>query len=236
MTDITKLVSLFERYAHDNDYSSALGGLLDFFLLPFRLHGTPEARSSALAAFSGNPRREAMLAVLSEAGERAEDFGDPLGALFERLVSKGRKGQFFTPDPVADLMAAIAMGDAAKGGTVLDPACGSGRMLLAAARVNRHARLYGADVDPLCCNIALANMIMNSLTGEIAHMDSLSNEFYAGYRTGTALRNGYHHPYYVEFSDPSESRIWQRSRMPSENGPSFSTGKGGSGGTQGTLF
>jgi len=96
------------------------------------------------------------------------------------------------------------------GESICDPACGSGRMLLAAAKINRHLRFYGADIDPLCSKIALANMLLNSLTGEIAHMDSLANAFYRGYKTGTVLKDGYHHPYYREFTNPEESYMWLR--------------------------
>ena len=65
----------------------------------------------------------------------------------------------------------------ADGQTVIDPTCGSGRMLLAAAKRNRHALFYGADLDVTCCKMTLINMLFNSLTGEITHMNSLSNEF-----------------------------------------------------------
>ncbi|GAC1315123.1 MAG: hypothetical protein NVSMB24_40450 [Mucilaginibacter sp.] len=57
-------------------------------------------------------------------------------------------------------------------GTVYDPACGSRRMLLAAAKSNRHAMFYGADLESTCCKMALINMLFNSLGGEIAHMNS----------------------------------------------------------------
>jgi hypothetical protein len=81
-------------------------------------------------------------------------------------------------------------------------------MLLAAAKRNRHALFYGADLDVTCCKMALVNMLFNSLTGEIAHMNSLTNEFFKGYQCCTTLVNGFHTPYYVKFSEPELSRIW----------------------------
>jgi hypothetical protein len=51
-------------------------------------------------------------------------------------------------------------------------------------------------------------MLFNSLQGEIAHMNTLSNDFYTGYRLSTNLVNGYHFPYYIEFTEPSQSYIW----------------------------
>ena len=123
-------------------------------------------------------------------------------------------GQYFTPEHVTDFMAQINMGPDSKAGqTVLDPACGSGRTLLSAAKINRFLHFYGADLDPICCKMALYNMILNSLTGEIAHMNSLSNEFHRGYRIQTQLIDGYHIPYFTEFTDPQESRIWMRPQV-----------------------
>jgi type I restriction-modification system DNA methylase subunit len=92
--------------------------------------------------------------------------------------------------------------------TVYDCACGSGRMLLAAAKINRHVRLYGADLDITCCKMALLNMLLNSLRGEIAHMNSLSNDFYTGFKVDTVLVDTHYIPYYTEFTNPELSYIW----------------------------
>ena len=56
--------------------------------------------------------------------------------------------------------------------------------------------------------MALLNMLLNSLQGEIAHMNTLSNEFYTGYKVSTTLVEGYHMPYYIEFTNPELSYIW----------------------------
>jgi type I restriction enzyme M protein len=241
MKDINNLVKLFERCAHRQNYSAAFGDLLDFILIPLKMHDTAEGQQQALATLTEHPKRQQLVPLMTEVGELAEGFCDPLGALYEQLISKGHNGQFFTPDPVAELLAKLtAAGEAQTGERVLDPACGSGRMLLAAAKVNRHRRFYGADIDPLCCKMALVNMLLNSLTGEIAHMDSLSNNFYTGYKAETVLRDGYHYPYYQEFTDPEESYIWLRPR-PQTSPQGFSKPFDPSSspivsGVQGTLF
>jgi type I restriction enzyme M protein len=113
-------------------------------------------------------------------------------------------------------------GDTLKDGQkVLDPACGSGRMLLAAAKRNRFALFYGADLDNTCCKMALVNMLLNSLTGEIAHMNSLSNEFFTGYKVLTTLVNGFNIPFYVEFAEPELSHIWLHPLKVNQNKPVF---------------
>lgn len=106
-------------------------------------------------------------------------------------------------------MMSIMTADTLKDGEkVLDPACGSGRMLLAAAKRNRFAIFHGADLEITCCKMALINTLLNSLTGEIAHMNSLSNEFYTGYHVQTTIVNGFHIPFYVEFTERELSHIW----------------------------
>ncbi|MGC4945449.1 N-6 DNA methylase [Streptomyces sp. DT224] len=66
-----------------------------------------------------------------------------LAVLAEReLEDSAIGGTYRTPDPLADLMARLVPGPC---GRVLDPACGSGSLLAAAARLGAGA-LYGQDV------------------------------------------------------------------------------------------
>ena len=117
-------------------------------------------------------------------------------------------GQFFNPEPICDMMAAISVGEnSTSNQTICDCACGSGRMLLAAAKINRHLLLYDADLDVIYCKMALLNMLLNSLSGEIAHSNSLTNEFYKGFKVETILVGTHCYSYYVEFTNAELSRI-----------------------------
>ena len=60
-------------------------------------------------------------------------------------------------------------------------------MLLAAAKMNRLASFYSADLDNTCCKMTLLYMLLHSLSGEVAYMNTLSNEFYAGYKLDTTI-------------------------------------------------
>lgn len=51
-------------------------------------------------------------------------------------------------------------------------------------------------------------MLLNSLTGEIAHLNSLSNDFFTGYKIETTLVNGFHFPLYFEFTELELSEVW----------------------------
>jgi hypothetical protein len=105
---------------------------------------------------------------------------DVLGSFFQEHISHGHNGQFFSPQNICDMMACLS-GPVKQGGSILDPACGSGRMLLAAAKNNRNALFYGADVDESCAKMTVVNLYLNSLYGEVAWMNSLSNEFYCAW-------------------------------------------------------
>ena len=109
------------------------------------------------------------------------------------------------------------------GQTIPDPACGSGRMLPGAGKMNRHFKLYGADIDSTCCKMALINMLLNSLKGEIAHVNNLNNEFYAGFKFNTTLIDGYYMLNYTEFITPELSYIWLKPKQKVEVKSAFTS-------------
>jgi len=209
---LNKMAAAFDQLSRKNSVHTVFNSLLDFTLIPYRYYPTGVELKAAHAKLLSWPDKELTTNFLTEmADQQPEGFKDPLGEFYMMHVSHGHLGQYFTPEPIADFMAQVSLGENPQPGqTILDPACGSGRALLAAARINRHLHFYGADLDITCCKMALVNMLFNSLTGEIAHMNSLSNEFYRGYRFQTKLINGYHYPYFIEFTDPHESYIWLR--------------------------
>ena len=78
-----------------------------------------------------------------------------LDSLFEGLISrtaKGEKGQFFTPRHVAEAAARILAPQ--PGQRLLDPACGSGGMLMAALRAAPQLVVAGQDFDPRAVQVS----------------------------------------------------------------------------------
>jgi ribosomal protein L11 methylase PrmA len=68
---------------------------------------------------------------------------------------------------------------------ILDPACGSGRMLLAAHRVNGTGHeYYGIDIDPTCAKVTALNLFLNGIwNSEVMCANALSPaDFVIAYR------------------------------------------------------
>jgi type I restriction-modification system DNA methylase subunit len=90
--------------------------------------------------------------------------------------------QFFTPEPVVELMAALTMPEAvADDAIVHDPACGSGRMLVAGIRRNRFATFIGVDTDVTCVHMAALNCLVRNAETYVVHGNSLSLETWGGF-------------------------------------------------------
>ncbi|MEU6543033.1 N-6 DNA methylase [Streptomyces sp. NPDC046859] len=100
----------------------------------------PETESVRFTDVDTTVLRALLLCVRDEGAQAA------LGVLAEReLEDSAASGAYRTPAPLADLMAGLVPGAPAR---VLDPACGSGTLLTAAAA--RGAReLYGQDSVPV---------------------------------------------------------------------------------------
>ncbi|HZU99438.1 MAG TPA: N-6 DNA methylase [Planctomycetota bacterium] len=96
-----------------------------------------------------------------------------LAAEFERLLGtseRKRGGAWFTPSAVARVLARRTLEDM-KRGTVLDPACGAGALLAAAAEVvPASVALVGIDADPDACLLARARL---GTRARIRHGDAL---------------------------------------------------------------
>ena len=104
---------------------------------------------------------------------------DFLGRAFEELgLQSRRRGQFFTPENVSDFMAQMMISrppeNLTRPLTILDPACGSGRLLLAAfRRLGNRAIYFGCDIDLLAYRICLLNMRIFRVPSLILCGDSL---------------------------------------------------------------
>lgn len=112
------------------------------------------------------PKIFAALITEMESRKGSSAGNDVLGEFYELSIAKRGSGQFFTPWHVCKLMATITYGPSESNNPlrILDPACGSGRMLLAGSESlgSRH-EFYGIDVDHTCVQMAVLNLFLNGV-------------------------------------------------------------------------
>lgn len=120
---------------------------------------------------SGQLRRELMRLAWRllniYPGVTFADFS-PLGEVMEYLLDaifrKGNKNVFFTPGNIARLMIKLVQ---PKGGTLWDPACGSGAFLVEAARGGKEGDdspdLFGTDINEQMKRIAKINAFFHGI-------------------------------------------------------------------------
>ena len=166
----------------------------------------------ACCALTGGRQEPEYLAVVGRYAERdcrdgkrgcdwlADAFGllcntdgatDVLGETYEAMVSYGEHGQFFTPENVCAMMAmmqveGVGPRDDGEPVRIADTCCGSGRMLLAAAKhAPAGAEFHGTDIDARCERMAALNLALRGIDGVVLCRNGLTDEAPRfAYRTG----------------------------------------------------
>lgn len=187
--------SIFDRYSRKTSYFDNFNNFLDFSLFIFNVQPSKDEVDKYNSISPED--KETLLYMLECYGILAEGFRDPLGNLFMEYLSSKDKGQFFTPEHICDLMAQVT-GKYQDGQSVCDPCCGSGRNLLAVAKIAREAKVtlsyHAADIDHTCVKMTTLNFLIQTMTGEIAWMNTLSLEHWKSYHTSSILHEGHYIP------------------------------------------
>lgn len=109
-------------------------------------------------------------------------FGDAYEYLMSMYASNAGKsgGEFFTPQEVSELLTRIAVVGKTEVNKVYDPACGSGSLLLKAAKIlgkeNVRQGFYGQEINLTTYNLCRINMFLHDIDYDkfdIAHEDTL---------------------------------------------------------------
>jgi hypothetical protein len=125
----------------------------------------------------------------------AKENHDLLGDIYMEIATNydsKSMGQFFTPIPVCDAMAKMAVGENNdKPVSVADPACGSSRNLISAAKVvHADSFFHGIDLDTVCVRMSAINCCMFNMNAVILHGNTLSMKFFGGFTTHRSMLGG----------------------------------------------
>jgi len=196
MENISSFKSLFEKAAYGSHYAKAFDDFLTMciccfsFNLETKLSNYEVEYLRIIEPYKANntlkyfPELLAEMVVYMEENMNNAQGNYLLGEFFQQEVTHGRNGQFFTPFHVTDMIAQMVKDEETESLNVLDPACGSGRMLLAFGKQSSIPHNYfGIDIDPLCTKMTAINLFLNGLRGEVICANALiPDNFYFGYR------------------------------------------------------
>jgi type I restriction enzyme M protein len=147
-------------------------------------------------------RNVKLCTIIQKIAEGLNEFStdiDALGDAYEYLIGQfaagaGKKaGEFYTPQPMSDVLSAIVTLDSQEPGTgikkqlerVMDFACGSGSLILNVRKKMTQAggtigKIYGQEKNITTYNLARMNMLLHGVKDtefEIFHGDTLTNDW-----------------------------------------------------------
>lgn len=153
------LVSL-ERSASGSDSEQDIEGLF----------GDVDLSNNRLGA-TGTEKNRMISQILTKINdiEGLTDNQDNLGNAYEYLLkqfasSAGKKGgEFYTPSEVSDIVARIAINNREEVYSIYDPTCGSGSLLLKAAKQTKYSYIKGQELNVTTFNLARMNMFLHDV-------------------------------------------------------------------------
>lgn len=171
-----------------SDANRALDDFLDYLLSVFDIVNLQRHDMNLEAVMvEAKARDEDMFLLMAfwlmevtksmDEGKPLDFFGSMYEELFQGRGKASALGQFYTPEALCTLMARIQVKDAPEGrATYNDPACGSGRTLIAAHMIADRTRLniYDAgDIDYISCKMCALNMMAHGMVGTVRQQDAL---------------------------------------------------------------
>ena len=173
----------FQTFNYKYDVATIFDDLLTIIICCFGRGTNEEQYFMTIKKYS----KEELQAFTQLFGELLKIYGDskkknewcdPLGSYYEALASgskKSRLGQFFTPESVCTLMAAVTLNTNEWGKTICEPCSGSGRLVLAMNHQAEGNYYVCYDLDPICAKMTAINLCMHEIRGEVHCMDALFN-------------------------------------------------------------
>lgn len=216
-------IKQFEKALSQLAYSHSLWDVfqdfLDFSLLMLKWWDPNPANFAELEKKYTDAKQyklfaEAYLAMADISDNDGTGFKDPFGDFFMEHFSSDRRGQFFTPEELCDMMAMLQKVEHVEqpgNPSFCDPSCGSGRTLLSAAKhIDRRGSFHAADIDLTCCKMTVINFMINSMKGEVAWMDTLKMDHWKSWHVKLIMNDaGFYMPCYYE-TGPGETGFIER--------------------------
>jgi SAM-dependent methyltransferase len=146
--------------------------------------GEVDREEPHLNAKTGISKHHGLLHALTKAA-RTSDPADILDSLIARYAEAGGGRVSVTAPPIAELMAAIA---APGQGIALDPACGTGELLAAAAR-HGASSLFGQELDDSLARLAGIRLAISDrkFDSRVSAGDSLRGDEFSGLAADVVL-------------------------------------------------
>lgn len=211
-----ELVKLFEHLSYRHDKWKAFADFCEMAAIAWSNRIDPthyekrEARYLEIVKAYDRSEVELFPQVLSHVIMALEnDMTDVLGRVFHALELHNKyTGQYFTPDSLCQMMAAMTVGDGAdireriaKRGfvTAIEPAVGSGAMVIALAKAmkdaginyQQHLHVTAVDIDPKCAHMAYAQFSLLHIPAVVIHGDSLAVKEYDHWYTPAHVMGGW---------------------------------------------
>lgn len=131
---------------------------------------------------------DGWLAIIRSVGDVADEQGH--ASLFEFLYDRylqvhSRRYAGVTPAPLAEMMMDVA---GVSGGSVFDPACGLGTLLLI-AHARGAATLHGQEVDETSARLAVVRLLLHDTAAKVVVGDSLRHDAFPDERADVVVSN-----------------------------------------------
>lgn len=174
-----ELVKEFDTFMFRRDKSQVFEALIDYCVAGFCLDAHVTKWSFSKEDTATIAKMFALWILAAKDEIYRDGWADIPGSLHQSCIysggAKGFLGQYFTPKNVCSLMAQCTLANVEalqkKVITLNDPACGSGRTLLASHVFlqEKHLRDYcvAQDIDRVCVKMCVANFLIHGIEGEV---------------------------------------------------------------------
>ena len=193
----------FNKLSYKYDTADVFSDLIDLMIAFFKYEGDKELGYKLKKEYKNDYEqlcicvREIVKAYqigIGKGDDNEYNWYDGIGEFYEVITSSyksSRLGQFFTPAPICELMAAITVSNC-QNVKINDPCCGSGRMLLATGRFARNSHFFATDIDQICTKMTAINMCIHGLVGQVVCADALwyGDSWRFGYQINDTLKYG----------------------------------------------